>query len=865
MPDPTPFGSYVDRYVSAGWIGVLPLPAREKKSPPTGYTGDAGEYPDVVALDDWRASRAAGNIGLRMAADVIGIDVDAYGDKPGAETFARLAVELGALPDTWCSTSRDDGISGIRFYRLAQPLKLIGSLPGIEIIQRHHRYAVVAPSIHPEGGREYRWIGPGGEVGDLVPEVDELPYLPDAWVEHLRADKRSTRDRQTLATGLEVAPAVERAYGAAMMGMTKGTRHDSTLRAVTALLRLERQEFPGATQAIRDLERAFLSAITADGTRSDREAQGEWDRMVESAGDEVASTPSIVPKWEPMAPAPDAEALGLTNLNPAPMPDDPWPAPIPLGSLAELPPFPAHVLPSWMADFAWEVADDLQVPVDLPATLGLGALSTLAAGRLKVKVRGRWVEHVNIYTVVALPPSMGKSPAFKAMCGPVRTLEAEYQRMTRADVAANADMVDVLEAELKRAKQLADVSRETLAEIRERLATAQEAPTTPPKLTVGDATPEALAKLLSDNGGRIAVHSTEGGVFDLMTGRYSDRANLDVYLQGWSGDPLDTARIGREANVAEEALLTMVLTVQPSVIAALAERPELAGRGLTARFMYSVPPDVLGHRDLSLRPEGDAMAKLTYESMLTEFGRRMLAWQHPAEVRLGDEALQHYTDWRQGLEERRTADGDLRPMAEWTGKLESTVLRVAGLLHLANGHDIAAPVTLATMTQSLTLGEYWLAHAAHVHDLWGASSEMIDARAVLEWAERIGAQDFTVRDLYGANRARFKRADDTLPALTLLAERGWLRTSDGGPIATQRNKRSVLMVLHPEFSTVSARSARSALKDVKRVLSLSLEEGLEKGTPAQNAQNAQNLWTTEAPSEPPPSPSDPTPTDWMDL
>ena len=61
-----------------------------------------------------------------------------------------------------------------------------------------------------------------------------------------------------------------------------------------------------------------VAATPADGTRSDREAQGEWDRMVESAGDEVASTPSIVPKWEPMAPAPDAEALAQMLA----MPDD---------------------------------------------------------------------------------------------------------------------------------------------------------------------------------------------------------------------------------------------------------------------------------------------------------------------------------------------------------------------------------------------------------------------------------------------------------------------------------------------------------------------------------------------------------------
>lgn len=309
--DAAPFTSAVDAYVAAGWVGVLPLPAKAKKSPPTGYTGDTGAYASVTDIEEWRQRMPAGNIGLRMAPDVIGIDVDDYGAKKGGDTLAHLVDTLGPLPETWISTSRLDGVSGIRFYRLPAPVRLVGSLPGIEIIQRHHRYAVVAPSIHPEG-RPYMWLR-DGEVVD-VPNVDDLPELPAAWVEHLRADNKSATTRHTMATGDEVSSAVEKAFGRAVMGMSAGTRHDTTLRAVTTLLRLERQEHPGATRAIADLERMFLAAVTADGSRSDRDAAGEWERMVASAGDEVASTPSIIPKWEPAQPTPDPDALGLSAI-----------------------------------------------------------------------------------------------------------------------------------------------------------------------------------------------------------------------------------------------------------------------------------------------------------------------------------------------------------------------------------------------------------------------------------------------------------------------------------------------------------------------------------------------------------------------
>ena len=865
MMTATPFASHVDRYISAGWVGVLPLPAKAKKSPPTGFTGANGAYATVTDIDEWRTHQGTGNIGLRMAPDVIGIDVDNYGTKTGGATLDDLRNQLGELPDTCISTSRLDGVSGIRFYRLTEPVKLVGSLPGIEIIQRHHRYAVVAPSIHPEG-RPYMWLR-DGEVVD-VPNVDDLPELPAAWVEHLRADRRSGVERHAMATGTEVSPAVEKAFGRAAMGMSAGTRHDTTLRSLTTLLRFERQEHPGATRAIFDLERLFIGAVTADGTRSDREAQGEWDRMVESANDEVATTPSIIPKWEPALERPDADALGLTAISNTPTmdPDAPWVEPIPLGGETALPPFPVHVLPPWVTDYCDEVADDLQVPIDLPAMLALGALSTLTAGHLKVNVRGRWSEHTNLYLVVAMPPSTGKSPAYKAICGPVNELEREHQRMIRAEVSANADVVDTIEAELKRTKQMADVTRETLEEIRVRLHDAQDKMTTLPKFTVGDATPEALAKIMSENQGRMAVHSTEGGVFDLMTGRYGDRANLEIYLQGWSADRLDTVRVGRDANQADEALLTMVLTVQPSVIAALADKPELAGRGLTARFMYSVPPDVLGHRDMSLRPVADPGVRRRYETTLLDLGRRMLSWDLPAVLTVAPDGAQHYTDWRQGLEARRVRSGDLRPMAEWTGKLEASVLRVAAILHIASGSDVAAPVTAGTIAQAISVGEYWLAHAKFVHDMWGTSPAIADARFILEWAAGRADDDprFTVRDLYKSNRARFKTADATLGGLLMLAERGWVRTEDGGPVATQRGKKSVTLVLHPEFSTVSARSARSVLRDQIRDLSLSVEADTGGGMAAQNAQNAQN--DARPPSVSAPTEREDAPgTDWMEL
>jgi hypothetical protein len=296
-PGPTPYLDAAPEYHAAGWTGVLPLPAAKKHAPPTGFTGDSGAWPTVADIKAWIAQQPTGNIALRLDENVIGIDVDAYDGKPGWETLQELEAKLGPLPPTVMSTSRTDGKSGIRFFRLPTPMKLIGSLPGIEIIQRHHRYAVVWPSIHPEG-RTYIWMHTGTDaVMQRPPRTAALPILPAAWVDHLDAAKHTSTERRHLASGREEpSPAVLRALGEATMGLHAGTRHDAALAGVTTLTRLASLGHPGADSALGDLEAAFLAAI--GDSRSDSEARGEWQRMIDSADELVTTTPASAPQWE---------------------------------------------------------------------------------------------------------------------------------------------------------------------------------------------------------------------------------------------------------------------------------------------------------------------------------------------------------------------------------------------------------------------------------------------------------------------------------------------------------------------------------------------------------------------------------------
>ena len=137
-----PFGQVAEFYCRAGWA-PFPLPEGKKSPPPEGRTGEAGIDADADQVRLWITQSGNGNIGLRVPANVIGIDVDNYDGKAGGADLAVLEAKLGELPPTFISTSREDRVSGIRFFTVPAGLRWPGSLSNsVEILQwKHWRYA----------------------------------------------------------------------------------------------------------------------------------------------------------------------------------------------------------------------------------------------------------------------------------------------------------------------------------------------------------------------------------------------------------------------------------------------------------------------------------------------------------------------------------------------------------------------------------------------------------------------------------------------------------------------------------------------------------------------------------------------------
>lgn len=284
-----------------GWPGVLPLRAGTKFPPPDGFTGWDGIYPspaDCAEFEQLDRYRGTSQTMLRTSSTVIGLDVDAYDGRTGGATIAEAARRGGSLPDGPWSSARDDGVSGIRFYRVPDGTVLMANIAfpdlrigHVEIIQRHHRYALVWPSSHPKTGTPYSWRGTAG--ADVPPAVDDLPKLPESWRVALagtgRAGERALPEQ--VARFLAELPAgtvcgtVRAAVRAADASLRAPvvSRHDDTLAAVLRLLRLGEQGHPGVPPALSALRTAFVRTVTADGSRTLASAAAEFDRMRDGA------------------------------------------------------------------------------------------------------------------------------------------------------------------------------------------------------------------------------------------------------------------------------------------------------------------------------------------------------------------------------------------------------------------------------------------------------------------------------------------------------------------------------------------------------------------------------------------------------
>lgn len=269
------------------------------------------------------------------------------------------------------------------------------------------------------------------------------------------------------------------------------------------------------------------------------------------------------------------------------------------------------------------------------------------------------------------------------------------------------------------------------------------------------------------------LYSTEGGIFDIMAGRYSQKANIDVWLKGHCGDTIRVDRMTRESESIDHPALSAILSIQPSVLEEIMSNATMSGRGLLARFLYASPPSMIGQRSFCAAPIMDQFEqryhRLVYELMAipVEKEPRKLELTIPAYFRMIDYFREH----------EQFLVGEGQAIADWASKYIGAVLRIAGLIHAAQSESMEVDVT--TIENAIRIGKYFLAHATYAYSLMGTDLGIQKAKFVLAKLKKKNVTTIKRPELFQMCRGKFfRKTEDILPTLDLLAEHGYLRQEE---------------------------------------------------------------------------------------
>ncbi|WP_433797869.1 DUF3987 domain-containing protein [Actinoplanes sp. CA-252034] len=481
----------------------------------------------------------------------------------------------------------------------------------------------------------------------------------------------------------------------------------------------------------------------------------------------------------------DLVATGRALLDNADAPGG-WSPLIPLGKGRHLPAFPAELLPGWVAEQALAVAEFTQTPIDAAGSIALACLSTAAGGRAEIEVRGSWREPTNLFTVVVLPPGSRKSAVFAAMVAPILVAEkALIERVAPAIIEAEllAKVAGKAAEKASLAAANADVSgRDTLIAEATAAAMNAEAIKVPvkPQLVADDVTSETAQSILAEQGGRLAVLSPEGGIFATIAGRYSGTPNLEVFLKGHAGDMMRVDRLSRDGGHVDKPALTMGLAVQPEILRDIAGMPGFRGLGLLARILFAVPENTVGFRKIGADPIPTQIAA-AYHANLQALVLTLAEWTDPAVLVLTPDANEAVLDIERQVEPRLAPGGAWSHIVDWGSKYTGAVVRIAGLIHLAEHlrDGWGKPVDVDTIKRAAQIGEYYAAHALGAFDDMGADVATRNARTILAWIERTDTRAFTKREVFRALKSsQLPAAGDFDAPLSVLEAHGYLRHLD---------------------------------------------------------------------------------------
>ena len=420
----------------------------------------------------------------------------------------------------------------------------------------------------------------------------------------------------------------------------------------------------------------------------------------------------------------------------------------PLQAETVKPVLPVKELPQTYGLFILTVAENVQAPVDLVHAQALGVLAGATRGRFEVDA-GSWRELVTLFLATFAEPGERKSQVTNLVAKPLVEFESNLRIERKATVAyANERRnleTQTLEALRRKLANKRGADENTQAEYEATLERLNNCPEMfPPRLLVGDVTPEALTRTMSEQFGTVSVIQPEGGLISNLNGRYSEgQANLDLVNQAYGAEPVHVTRQGRGDIYIERPHMAIALNVQPAVFREMTGSSAMAGKGFLDRFLMVKPTSQIGHRLPETAKPLNKIANLDWGNFVKElagYATELLERDEIVTLQLTPEAQTRFTEFRTFWEPRLLSE--LRAVSGWGSKFPGMVLRIAAIFALFN-NPRTNEIQLEELNSALALVPYYTEHRRQLF----AKGSSTRADIVLGRLCDEGRQQFSTREV----------------------------------------------------------------------------------------------------------------------
>jgi len=467
-----------------------------------------------------------------------------------------------------------------------------------------------------------------------------------------------------------------------------------------------------------------------------------------------------------------------------------------------------------------EGAAALACPPDYLAVPLLGAAgSALGASRALAVKRGHHPQAI-LYAAVIGPPESAKTPALELIMAPVHDVAERLHSTWEAAMAQYEQALEVYEVDRKEARKHGDLPpKKPERPILERV-------------TVNDATAEALVPILKDNPRGVVLVRDEliGWVQAMNQYREGGKgADQQFWLSAWSGSPVTVDRKTTHAQGplrVRHPYICVVGGLVPDKLPTLRgdkPRQRVEHDGFLDRLLLAYPPasPVTAENwqevpETTLQALHDVLKRLRELAMVPVQDGEMIIGQRPFLVHLtvsGRQAWQQFTQAH--ADECNAADFPPHLIGPWA-KLRGYAARLALLLHYLHwacdeveGEDVDGD----SMTRAARLVAYFKSHVRKVYAVMDADPRVAPARRLLRWLTQEHAQQFTRREAYRALRGICQTVEDIDPLLTLLEQHGYIRPLPAGNAMRPGRKASPTFEVHPLISGHNGHNGHNSAED----------------------------------------------------